>query len=232
MSTIKIKTPNGYEKVEIPSCLPANVEFGEPEDWTSKEYYKDFVVERDGIVILWAHSSTDSSGNLYVGEKRNDGTYLEFVSTAPIKYHRQSLTCPIRKGKTYQIGFSNVSWISKQVTFYPFKTKPVNDYSTDEICIGKWIDGKPLYRKVIVSETIPTQGTVVVQNADTLVNQYGSMKYIPNDQQFNFPFNDGINQIRLMLNNSSHEIFLVASGDYINYSYVGKAKFVVEYTKQ
>ena len=48
MATVKIKTANGYEKVEIPSCLPANVEFGEPEDWTSR-WNTSFVADCDGI---------------------------------------------------------------------------------------------------------------------------------------------------------------------------------------
>lgn len=55
----------------------------------------------------------------------------------------------------------------------------VNDncsYSTNEICIGEWIDGKPLYRKVI-SSTTPSQvntGTNIYNatsmNIDKIIN--------------------------------------------------------------
>lgn len=51
----------------------------------------------------------------------------------------------------------------------------VNDnctYSTNEICIGEWIDGKPLYRKVIetTSPLVSTDGTNAYKNVSVNVN--------------------------------------------------------------
>lgn len=45
------------------------------------------------------------------------------------------------------------------------------DYSEDEICIGKWIDGKPIYRKIIDIKNVPVK-TVVnhnIPNIDTII---------------------------------------------------------------
>lgn len=142
MSTIKIKTQNGYEKVEIPSCLPANVEFGEPEDWTDR-WNTSFVADCDGILCVFA-SQGNMNGTLWCRDN-GDTVAAEGITTG----YSGSITLSIKNGRTYSIENTNgLTFSVKRATFYPFKTKPVNDYSTDEICIGKWIDGKPLYRKV------------------------------------------------------------------------------------
>lgn len=65
---------------------------------------------------------------------------------------------------------------TKNITIRDFAPS-VNNYSTDEIVIGKWTDGKPIYRKVIsVSGTMTTgQWTNVASasNIETLV--YGML---------------------------------------------------------
>ena len=52
-----------------------------------------------------------------------------------------------------------------------------NEYSTDEKRIGTWIDGKPLYRKVISTTSATTIGTetdvATLKNVDTLVSYKG-----------------------------------------------------------
>ena len=47
------------------------------------------------------------------------------------------------------------------------------NYSTKEVKIGKWIDGKPLYRKVIESTTFTTDFYPISSNIKQFVNQYG-----------------------------------------------------------
>lgn len=48
---------------------------------------------------------------------------------------------------------------------------PYCDYSEDEVCVGKWIDGKPVYRKVINTVMLKTsaQGTSKNTNVDTMI---------------------------------------------------------------
>ena len=61
-------------------------------------------------------------------------------------------------------------------------------YSTDEMIIGRWIDGKPLYRKVIQGNiTSKNQILFVVnENVKTMVSIYG---YDSPDGIYYFPFN-------------------------------------------
>lgn len=59
--------------------------------------------------------------------------------------------------------------------------KSVNDnctYSTNEICIGEWIDGKPLYRKVVIIDSINSSAnskdiSVATSNLKEFVNITG-----------------------------------------------------------
>lgn len=48
-----------------------------------------------------------------------------------------------------------------------------NTYSTSETIVGKWIDGKPIYRKVIHMDTVPSNLSVSDLNIDTLIHYYG-----------------------------------------------------------
>lgn len=50
-----------------------------------------------------------------------------------------------------------------------------NDYSTDEKIIGKWIDGKNIYRKTF-AQVFATGTTVLIQNA-IAINAYGYVSY-------------------------------------------------------
>ena len=57
------------------------------------------------------------------------------------------------------------------------EVKKGETYSTDEQVVGTWIDGKPIYRKVIyfssltsISNTIPNMETVVTLRAMSLSN--------------------------------------------------------------
>lgn len=47
---------------------------------------------------------------------------------------------------------------------------PLNDYSTDESTIGKWIDNKPIYRKVINWGTLPSTANTEVIKLHSIAN--------------------------------------------------------------
>ncbi len=83
----------------------------------------------------------------------------------------------------------------------------VNNYSTNEQVIGTWIDGKPLYRKVITSPIGLTSGTVLIENVDTMVNQYGSQTWNDSGEPFHFPIISGSDSLRPILN-SLNQIYL------------------------
>ena len=67
----------------------------------------------------------------------------------------------------------------------------LNTYSTTETRIGTWIDGKPLYRKVINVGNKPTDATINVSNAvsdlDTLVRISGTAYNATFNQYYNIP---------------------------------------------
>ena len=61
------------------------------------------------------------------------------------------------------------------------KIRSANLYSTSEIVIGTWINGKPIYRKVITHSKSGLQGGVTIptgiSNMECLVRASGSIKY-------------------------------------------------------
>lgn len=62
----------------------------------------------------------------------------------------------------------------------------LEEYSTAEKIIGTWIDGKPIYRKVLNVGTVTTQKTYIthnIANIGKLVNLYGTFNRNDNVQQ-------------------------------------------------
>jgi len=60
------------------------------------------------------------------------------------------------------------------------------NYSTEEQVIGKWTNGKPIYRKVLNVGTVTTQKTCIthnIANLGKLVNLYGTLNRNDNVQQ-------------------------------------------------
>lgn len=69
-------------------------------------------------------------------------------------------------------------------------------YSTEEKVVGEWIDGKPIYRKVVPLETLPNQNTIQVSSGlDSsivrIVNIYGIATDKTNYETFPIPFSWG-----------------------------------------
>ena len=84
---------------------------------------------------------------------------------------------------------SNFTHIKAEPTYFMQNTFNTNSvYSTDEMIIGRWIDGKPLYRKVIQGNiTSKDQSLFVVnENIKTMISIYG---YDSPDGIYYFPFN-------------------------------------------
>lgn len=74
----------------------------------------------------------------------------------------------------------------------------INEYSTTEQVIGKWINGKPIYRKVVPLGTLPNQDTIQVSsgldsNIVRIVHIYGVVTDKTNYEAFPIPFSWGSN---------------------------------------
>ncbi|RFZ77331.1 hypothetical protein DS742_19270 [Lacrimispora amygdalina] len=117
-----------------------------------------------------------------------------------------------------------------------------NVYSTEETVCGKWIDGKTIYRKVIVGKLAKDSvGSTAFANVsdlaiDCLVNLYGNTKENNNVVQltlqtsYNLP--DGINgAINMYYDNINGIIYYCFLNN--NGSYSGSvANVILEYTKK
>lgn len=107
-----------------------------------------------------------------------------------------------------------------------------NSYSTSEINTGKkWIDGKPIYRKVIEVGTLPNATTKTVahgiSNLGRVVQLYGQAKYISEDITFPLPFISRTNNACVELYATNTNIIVASGVDRTNQTgYV-----VIEYTK-
>lgn len=65
--------------------------------------------------------------------------------------------------------------------------KPITTYSETEQVVGTWIDGKPIYRKVVQKNTTINAGnnrvTHGISNLETLVNVYGTIYFTNSSEQ-------------------------------------------------
>lgn len=121
-------------------------------------------------------------------------------------------------------------------------TEAENVYSTEETVCGTWIDGKPIYRKVIPGTLAKDNGDAIVfanvsdLMIDKLINLYGNMPHNDNSHQIVFPMSystaTGIYAaINMCYQKQTGNIlynFLNNGGTYSG----STAYVVIEYTKQ
>lgn len=103
-------------------------------------------------------------------------------------------------------------------------------YSTEEIIVGKWIDGKPIYRKTLTGTLGSDLYTVVIDPGliDTIVNTYGIVIHPSTEAQM---------QLGCYLNERNYCGFYVGGENICSIFYseqyaTGSYKITVEYTKK
>lgn len=98
----------------------------------------------------------------------------------------------------------------------------INHYSTSERVIGKWIDGKPIYRKICNGTITATGGFPKVSTGITNLSQVTQMYYVLRYQDRYFTGD----RFRYYLDPlSSNQITIIEPDQ------TGNVTFVVEYTK-
>lgn len=114
----------------------------------------------------------------------------------------------------------------------PTGWEEVNDYSTTEIDTGKkWIDGKPIYRKVIegtINSTGSYQTILTDSTIDTLTDIGGNIKDSGNSIQYiigKSTYRDGTNTSRIIKVSSNIRL------DYSDQFHSLPFKAIIEYTK-
>lgn len=105
-----------------------------------------------------------------------------------------------------------------------------DNYSTEETIIGTWIDGKPLYRKVIDTTTpssANTDNVVATFSSDyNVINFYGSV-YIVNQLHSINMYYDSTHSISTYIQVSDNSIHCKCTG----YIAENPMKIIIEYTK-
>lgn len=126
----------------------------------------------------------------------------------------------------------NLKSSSQEDTYSCDYINKLNEYSEEETVIGKWIDGKPLYRKIIYAN-VPTANTNVIithnLNIDNLVKVYGNCDVNGGTTNLRpFPFIQIVStnaQGFTVYGASSNDLTLRASWNN------NSAKLILEYTK-
>ena len=95
-------------------------------------------------------------------------------------------------------------------------------YSTNEVVIGRWIDGKPLYQKVIlytgdISSTIDNQHSHGIENVDTIFVKFAFIQSTGNERlAYSLPVtqygsNTVHDELSVVINRTKYQ-FLVQTG--------------------
>lgn len=103
-------------------------------------------------------------------------------------------------------------------------------YSTSEQEVGTWINGKPIYRKVLNIGTIASQSTINtgIVNMDKLINLTGTSK-LENSYGINLPSNgDAVSGVvfRMRLQDNGTKLAVECSSNSFVNTYI-----IIEYTK-
>ena len=114
---------------------------------------------------------------------------------------------------------------------------PKFEYSTTETVVGKWIDNKPIYRKVIHVNSLTPSGTDYaniphgINNIDKLVN-IRCMGSVESSTFFNFTnytwFDENNGTVHVFVDNQYIGVMYQGSGTMY---FVDDAYFILEYTK-
>ena len=98
-------------------------------------------------------------------------------------------------------------------------------YSTDEIVIGEWINGKPLYRKVVIIDNPSSGTTFSIANIDEPINAIWKQMYGSSTLCFNYNEN-GSSRSAITFNATSKNFEITITG-----GFKGKMVAILEYTK-
>ena len=99
------------------------------------------------------------------------------------------------------------------------------EYSTNETVIGTWIDGKPLYRKVVIIDNPSNKMTFSIANIDEAINVRWSQVFNSSSVYFSYSSDGATNSI-IHFESTSKNFVITTSG-----AFTGKMVAIIEYTK-
>jgi hypothetical protein len=145
---------------------------------------------------------------------RNSGTYKYLIVDAA-----DPLKIQVEKGEV----------ASKFVPHKEFNNKQI--YSTNEQVIGTWIDGKPLYRKVVDCGALPNNTTKTVPSGISNVADMVKISGFSKDASggcLPMPFVSTTSPVAVSYNASNNQISITTSQNRTNYI---STSIILEYTK-
>ena len=104
----------------------------------------------------------------------------------------------------------------------------LHKYSTEEKVVGKWIDEKPIYEKVIhVENFIIGNNEIPLENLDTIINYSGNLILTdyPGYKRV-FPYIQNNTNAKIVINHYNNTKFVIASAFNCNAIYI-----TIQYTK-
>ena len=111
------------------------------------------------------------------------------------------------------------------------KSSTYDTYSTNETVVGKWIDGKPIYRKTFnnISVTSSEHSTIPIATGLTIDNLINISGYLVNNERWIITLNSVdskyVNMARVDYDKQTSSLELVAQ------NWTGTATVTIEYTK-
>lgn len=102
-------------------------------------------------------------------------------------------------------------------------------YSTTERRIGTWIDGKPLYRKVVIGNL--ANGNTLISNVDRILKLHGNCKFSEDTWLRSIPFADTSSSIVNAQKNPNTNDLIIAIVVGGKSSSIIDAQIILEYTK-
>ena len=99
-------------------------------------------------------------------------------------------------------------------------------YSTNETVIGEWINGKPLYRKVVVIDNPSNGMTFSIANVDEPINVIWKQRYSTNNGIYFSYSSNGVENSIIHFDIKSKNFVITITGEFSN-----KMVVIIEYTK-
>ena len=228
-------TDGGSDGVDgAASCL---VDYTRPVNVPLTESEGAYTMDNAGIAPIdgqaVASISMTGSGNLtnrYFYISANDVTiYSGRLATATGVVNAHCFPFTVKKGDTFIVAASKEVPVTYSVRIYPFIDTV---YSTSEQVIGTWIDGKPLYRKVVIPNT-PTTINVVANtdvstlNIETVTRMEGYYYWDSSHNVTPMVFNSASVSATLALSNRASLQLMVTAKSWLN----ATGQIILEYTK-
>ena len=175
----------------------------------------------------WVNGTTplnDKNMNKIENELENLDTNMNKKANSSDVYNKTEIDTKINSKQDKLIAGTGIEITDKNTI------NNINEnYSTKEVKIGKWIDGKPLYRKVYIGTLTNTPennliSTILDTNIDEVINFGG---YIKNDYNTKISILSSTKEIQLVTLEDGGTLRFDTTSTVQNWTY----KIFVEYTK-